>query len=84
MNNAESVLTIYSRPDCHLCEEMLEALQKWQSRFNFRVNIVDIDEDLSLTARFAARIPVLAAGDIEICGYHLDEKALLAFFEGQN
>ncbi len=81
MNENELVLSIYSRPECHLCDEMFEALKKWQSRFNFKVNIIDIDQDTSLIARFAARIPLLAFGDIEICEYHLDEKALLRFFE---
>ena len=81
MNEKELVLSIYSRPECHLCDEMFDALKKWQSRFNFKVNIIDIDQDTFLTARFAARIPLLAVGDIEICEYHLDEKALLRFFE---
>ncbi len=81
MNEYELVLSIYSRPECHLCDEMFEALKKWQNRFNFKVNIVDIDQDTSLTARFAARIPLLAVGDVEICEYHLDEEALLRFFE---
>ena len=73
-------LTVYSRAECHLCEEMLDGLMNWQKRFNFKVKIVDIDQDSSLTDRFATRIPVLAAGDIEICQYHIDENALLEFF----
>jgi thiol-disulfide isomerase/thioredoxin len=81
MNETELVLSIYSRPECHLCEEMLDALKKWQSRFNFKIKIIDIDQDSSLTEKFAARIPLLAVGDIEICEYYLDEKSLLHFFE---
>jgi glutaredoxin-like protein DUF836 len=81
MNEPELVLSIYSRPECHLCDEMIEALKKWQSYFNFEVNIINIDQDTFLTARFAARIPLLAVGNIEICEYHLDEKALLHFLE---
>ncbi len=81
MNENELVLSIYSRPECHLCDEMFDALKKWQGRFNFKVDIINIDQDTSLTARFADRIPLLAVGDIEICEYHLDEKALLRFFE---
>ncbi len=84
MNEPEIVLSIYSRPECHLCDEMFGALEKWHSRFSFKVKIIDIDQDTSLTARFAARIPLLAVGDIEICEYHLDEEALLHFFEQEN
>ena len=81
MNNTELVFSIYTRSECHLCEEMLDGLKSWQNRFNFELQIVDIDQDLSLTDRFAARIPVLAVGDTEICQYHLDENALLAFLK---
>lgn len=81
MNDTELVLSIYSRPECCLCEEMRDALKKWQSRFNFKVETIDIDQNSSLTAKFAARIPLLAAGDVEICEYHLDEDALFQFFE---
>lgn len=84
MNEPELVLSIYSRSECHLCEEMLAALKKWHGRFNFKVKIIDIDQDPSLTTRFAARIPLLAVGDIKICEYHLDKKALLHFFENAN
>jgi thiol-disulfide isomerase/thioredoxin len=79
MNEPELVLSIYSRSECHLCEEMFDALKKWQRRFNFKVNIIDIDQDSSLTARFSTRIPLLTVGDTEICEYYLDEEALLTF-----
>jgi glutaredoxin-like protein DUF836 len=83
MNDGGLVFSIYSRPECHLCEEMFDALRKYQSRFDFTVQIIDIDQEPSLTARFAARIPLLAAGDVEICEYHFDEKALLHFIENE-
>jgi hypothetical protein len=83
MSDAELVFTIYSRAECHLCEEMLAALKKWQNRFNFKVQMINIDQDTSLIARFAARIPLLAMDDIEICEYHFDETAFLQFFENE-
>ena len=36
-------LTLYSRPACHLCDEMLEALQPLQSEFGFTIEKVDVD-----------------------------------------
>jgi len=81
MNEPKLVFTIYSRAECHLCEEMLEALKKWQTRFNFKIELIDIDQNASLTARFAARIPLLTVGDVEICEYFLDENALLRFLK---
>jgi Glutaredoxin-like domain (DUF836) len=84
MSNAERVLLIYTREDCCLCHDMLEGLKNWQYRFNFKVKLIDIDQDSTLTERFAARIPLLAAGDVEICQYHLDEQALLSFFNNSD
>lgn len=81
MNDNKLLLTIYTRAECHLCEEMLFALKKWQSRYSFDIDIIDIGNDLELTRRFAARIPVLISGDIEICQYFLDENSLIDFFD---
>ncbi len=82
-NNTGQVLFIYTREDCCLCHDMLEGLKIWQNRFNFKVEMIDIDHDPVLTDRFSARIPLLAAGDTEICQYHLDEQALSNYFEGE-
>ena len=74
------LLTLYSREYCHLCHEMLAALEK--SRHDFRLEIVDVDEDETLEARYGELVPVLAGeGGKEICHYHLDEAALDAYFE---
>ena len=67
-------LSLYSRPGCHLCEQMLEELEQYQSAVT--VNVINIDDDPELIRKFAARIPVLAMGDTEICQYHLDQDAL--------
>ena len=39
---------------------------------------IDIDRDPALIARYDARVPVLCAGDSEICHFFFDESALLA------
>ncbi len=83
MNDSELILSIYSRPECHLCEEMIHALKKWQNQFNFQIKVINIDQDSSLVSRFAARIPLLAVDDVEICEYHLNETALLEYFENR-
>jgi thioredoxin reductase (NADPH) len=70
------VLTVLSRGYCHLCEEMLSALQHLQGRFSFELRVVDVDEHAELEARWGDKVPVLMDGDIEICHYHLDVAAL--------
>ncbi|GJM05753.1 MAG: hypothetical protein DHS20C09_17490 [marine bacterium B5-7] len=78
----QRILVVYSRKDCCLCHEMLDALKPWENRYNFKVEMIDIDHNPGLTERFAARIPLLAEGDTEICQYHIDEQMLLNHFKG--
>ncbi len=69
-------LTIYGRKDCQLCDKLIAALTPWQNRYTFAIHEVDIDTDTELTSLYAARIPVLTLGDVEICQYFLDEQRL--------
>lgn len=73
-------LTLYMRSACHLCEDMQRDLVPWQERLGFSLQTVDVDSDPELVARFNTMVPVLMAGDQEICHYFLDEKALLGHF----
>jgi len=73
-------LTLYMRSACHLCEDMQLDLARWQEPLGFRLRTVDVDSDPELVARFNTLVPVLMAGDQEICHYFLDEKALLGHF----
>jgi hypothetical protein len=74
--------TLYSRSYCHLCDDMLDALRASMARqaLAYSVDVVDVDADPALAARFDTLVPVLY-GDLdapEICHYVLDEAALLA------
>ena len=73
-------LTLYMRAYCHLCEEMQQALLPWQEQLGFGLNVVDIDADPQLVERFDTLVPVLMAGDEEICHYFFDQLALTAYF----
>jgi len=75
--------TLYSRSYCHLCDDMLAALQQMQSpRQLFTVTVIDIDEmagqgDSGPLERFDELVPVLF-GDLQappLCHYFLDEGA---------
>jgi len=71
------LLTIYSRPDCHLCEEMKQSLERLRDELHFRVEAIDVDADPENRARYGKLIPVLVDEHGEtICHYHLDEPAL--------
>ncbi|HEX6997083.1 MAG TPA: glutaredoxin family protein [Gammaproteobacteria bacterium] len=66
-------LVLYSRPGCHLCEEMLAELEPLlEGRADVR--IVDVSGDPELERRYGLRIPVLVAGDIELSEHPLDRE----------
>jgi hypothetical protein len=74
--------TLYSRSYCHLCEDMLAALSALQtSTLRFHVEVVDVDADPALVARFDELVPVLYGDPAmpELCHYFLDEAAVRAY-----
>lgn len=81
VKGAQPVLTVYARTYCHLCDDMIAALQQLQGRFVFEIRVVDVDSDAALETRFGEWVPVLMAGDSEpeLCHYYLDEAAVTAF-----
>jgi len=67
--------TLYSRSYCHLCEDMLDALNALQTPEQpFTVDVIDVDADAALVARFDELVPVLFAdlNEPELCHYFLD------------
>ena len=71
-------LTVYTRRGCHLCSDMMQALDSLRPELGFQLLEVDIDADPELRRRFDTRVPVLAAGEVEICYYFLEEARLRA------
>ena len=72
-------LTLYGRSYCHLCDEMLAALESLRGEFRFAVEVVDVDSDEALEQRFGALVPVLMHVDTELCHYHLDAGKVRAY-----
>jgi glutaredoxin len=52
-------LTLYSRPDCCLCEEMKTVLAQVRQGTPFALEEIDISTDPDLEARFGQEVPVL-------------------------
>ncbi len=65
-------VTVYSRPECHLCEEALEAIVALHGDgYRFELREVDIESDELLLRRYLERIPV-----VEVDGEVVSELAL--------
>ena len=52
-------VTVYSKPDCHLCEEAMGVLRDLQERLGFALQERDITEDEALHRAYFERIPVI-------------------------
>lgn len=78
--------TLYSRSYCHLCDDMLQALRAFDVDGAFTIDVIDVDADPELVARYDELVPVLLASrdgapPVELCHYFLDEAALRAFID---
>lgn len=83
MDAACRQLTLFAREWCSLCDDMYAALAPWRKERGLDVDIVFIDGDADLEARYGTRVPVLAEGEVEICQYFLDAEALRRHLEQQ-
>jgi uncharacterized membrane protein len=55
-------VTLYSRKDCHLCEQAKDELDALQNEIPHKLNIVDIDTQPGLRRQYGEQIPVIKAG----------------------
>ncbi len=69
-------ITLYHRIGCHLCEQMAASLYALQKELNFRVELVDIDQDEALKQRYDVDVPVAAYRD-EVIFYHFFDETML-------
>ena len=71
-------LTLYSKPGCHLCQEVRTLLDELQPEYNFRIGEIDITRDADLFARYRYEIPVLLKDREEIARGRITDRELLA------
>jgi Glutaredoxin-like domain (DUF836) len=51
---------------------MIAGLRAMQAGAPFEFEVIDVDSDLTLEARYGELVPVLVGADGELCHYHLD------------
>jgi len=69
-------LTLLSRLYCSLCDDLIAALEQFQGRYDFDIEVVDVDRHPRLEEKWGDKVPVLLDGDREICHYFLDVDAV--------
>ncbi|HXS32382.1 MAG TPA: glutaredoxin family protein [Solirubrobacterales bacterium] len=74
-----TVVTVYSRPECHLCAEAVEALVAIHGEgYRFDLHEVDIESEKLLLRRMLEKIPVVEIDGVVVSELILDEAAVRA------
>jgi glutaredoxin len=71
-------ITIYSRPGCHLCDEMKALVDRVAPSIAgaSSVTVVDVETDRDLESRYGLEVPVLLVNGKKAAKYRIDEKEL--------
>ena len=70
-------LTIYSRPGCHLCDEMKAVVRRVAASIPLSLDEVDISGDAELERLHGLEIPVLMIDGKKVAKYRIEERELV-------
>lgn len=71
-----SVVTLYGRPGCHLCDDARTVLLRMREQTPFELREIDIETDDALLREMLERIPVITLDGAWISDFEVDESAL--------
>jgi glutaredoxin len=71
-------VTVYTREDCHLCEQAIETIERVADDEGVAValDLVDVDEDPDLRDEYGERVPYILIEGSPALKYHVDERQL--------
>ena len=70
-------VTIYSRPGCHLCDDMKDLVRKAARTIPLTLEDIDIYGDDELEERYGLEIPVLFVNGERVANARIKEDALI-------
>ena len=70
-------LTIYSRPGCHLCDEMKAVVHRVSASVPLTLDEIDISGNAELERLYGVEIPVLMVDGKKVAKYRIGESELL-------
>jgi thiol-disulfide isomerase/thioredoxin len=76
-------LTIYSRPGCHLCDDMKAVVERVALALipQATIDVIDISSDPDLESRYGVEIPVLLVNGKKAAKYRVTEEGLRRVLE---
>ena len=78
-----TLVTLYTKPDCHLCEQALAVLEQVRAQIPFELDVRDITLQEELHRAYFERIPVVSVGEEELFEYFVDAEILRERLESQ-
>ena len=78
------VLTIYSKPGCHLCDDMKAVVTRVAAGFPATVEDIDITSDPALEARYGLEIPVLLVDGKRAAKYRVTDAELTRMLQARS
>jgi glutaredoxin len=70
-------VTLYSKPECCLCDDALEVIERVRAEHPFELLKIDIDADRRLSELHGERIPVVLVDGEEKFVYRVEEESLM-------
>jgi len=55
-------VTLYTRADCHLCEQVQEYLDELSTEIPLKLSVIDVDEQADLHKQYGFNVPVVKIG----------------------
>ena len=76
-------LTLYSRPGCHLCDEMKAVINRVAQSNPLQLEEIDISGSRDLEERYGLEIPVLMVEGKKAAKYRIGEEELRRVLAGR-
>jgi glutaredoxin len=70
----KAIVTIYTRPGCHLCEEAKIAIRASNCDADFTLKEINVDEDAALRERYGYDVPVIFINDVKVFKHQVDPR----------
>jgi glutaredoxin len=69
---SKAIVTIYSRPACHLCDEAKANIVSARTEIDFDIEEINIDTDPALRDRYGYDIPVVLINGVKVFKHRVD------------
>jgi glutaredoxin len=78
MSEGPVSITVYTREDCHLCEEAIDTIERVadEAGVELALELVDVDTDEELRETYGERVPYVLVDGSPAFKYRVEEREL--------